>query len=110
MLIAAARRRVAAWRQPRTAVRLARVLWVIWAILAWNVVFDHVIVVAGRDYLAAAAAAAAASPPRRANMDAWMRPAVTRGLLVATSAAGAILVTGLVSVGAASRRARASQR
>jgi hypothetical protein len=31
-------------------------------------------------------------------MDDWMEPAVTRGLWMATAAAGAILVTGLVSV------------
>jgi hypothetical protein len=36
-------------------------------------------------------------------MDDWMRPAVTRGLWIATAAGGAILLTGLASVRAASR-------
>jgi hypothetical protein len=63
------------------------------------VVFDRVIVVAGRRYVSAAALAAAAGPAAPPlNMDDWMGPAVTRGLVLATAAAGAILVTGLVSV------------
>ena len=46
--------RIASLRQPPTAARLARALWIIWAIIVWNVVFDQVIVRAGRDYLVAA--------------------------------------------------------
>ena len=72
-------------RQPRPAARLARVLWMAWAIVVWNVVFDRVIVVAGREYIAAAYAP---PPPIRgpsANMDDWMQPAVTRGLWFATA-------------------------
>jgi hypothetical protein len=38
-------------------------------------------------------------------MDAFMRPAVGRGLWIATAAGGAILVAGLASVRAASRAA-----
>jgi hypothetical protein len=37
-------------------------------------------------------------------MDAFMRPAVTRGLWLASAAAGVVLVTGLVAVRAASER------
>jgi hypothetical protein len=94
---AAARRRVAAWRQPPAAARIARVLWIVWAILLWNVVFDHVIVVAGRDYIAAAGRAAAAPHGPFANMDAWMRPAVTRGFWIATASGGAVLLAGLAA-------------
>ena len=105
MLIAAARRRVAALRQPAAAARIARVLWIAWAIVVWNVVFDHVIVVAGRSYIVAAGQAARATPQAPlVNMDNWMRPAVTRGAWMATAAAGAILLTGLASVSQASRR------
>jgi hypothetical protein len=105
MLIAAARRRVAALRQPGPAARLARALWIAWAIVVWNVVFDRVIVVAGRHYVAAASLAAAANPSARPlNMDDWMEPAVTRGLWMATAAAGAIVVIGLAAVGIGSRR------
>ena len=105
MLTAAARRRVAALRQPGPAARLARALWIAWAIVVWNVVFDRVIVVAGRSYIAAASRASAADPSARPlNMDDWMEPAVTRGLWMATAAAGAILVIGLAAVSLGSRR------
>src|SRR3954470_18184129 len=104
MLLADARRRVEAWRQPRRAARLARVLWIVWAIVVWNVVFDHVIVVAGRDYIRAALRAAAVPGGPLANMDQWMRPGVTRGLWIATAAGVAVLLPGLVAVGHAGRR------
>ena len=99
-----------AWRQPRRAVRIARALWIAWAIILWNVVFDHVIVVAGRGYIAAAARAAAAGPAVPfANMDDWMRPAVTRGFWIATASSATVLVTGLIAVNHAGRRAGASE-
>jgi hypothetical protein len=111
MLIAAARRRVAALRQPAAAARIARALWMAWAIVVWNVVFDHVIVVAGRNYIVAAGQAARAIPPAApVNMDNWMRPAVTHGLWIATAAAGAILLAGLLSVSQAARRVARSTR
>jgi hypothetical protein len=102
-MVTAVRRRVEAIRQPGPARRVARALWIVWAIVVWNVVFDHVIVVAGREYIAAAtrAAYAPAAPRRYENMDAWMRPAVTRGLWVASASAGVILVSGLLLVRAA---------
>ncbi len=104
MLIAAARRRVAALRQPAAAARIARALWMAWAVVVWNVVFDHVIVVAGRHYIGAAGRAASAPAALPVNMDDWMRPAVTAGLWIATAAAGAILLTGLAVVGRVTRR------
>jgi hypothetical protein len=107
MLTAAVRRRAAALREPRAAARIARVLWIAWAIIVWNVAFDHVIVVAGRNYINAARLAAAGDGPDHhphfVAMDDWMRPAVTRGLWIASAAAGAILVTGLAAVALASR-------
>jgi hypothetical protein len=96
---------LAAWREPRSAVRLARALWIAWAVIVWNVVFDHAIVVAGRDYIAAARQAAAAPAGPFANMDDWMRPAVTRGFWLATAAGAAVLVTGVVAVSVAARSA-----
>ena len=86
------------------ATRLARVLWVLWAVLLWNVVFDHAIVVAGRTYIAAAARAAASSDAPRNNMDDVMRPAVERGLWMASAAGGAILLIGLAGVRAGAHR------
>jgi hypothetical protein len=98
MFTEASRRRVAALRQPGPAARLARALWIVWAIVVWNVVFDRVIVVAGRSYVAAAYRAAGDPSVRPPAMDDWMKPAVARGLWMATAAAGAILVTGLAAV------------
>ena len=109
MLLAAARRRVAAWRQPRPAARIARALWIVWAVLVWNVVFDHVIVVAGRQYIAAAGRAADAPSRPFANMDDWMRPAVTRGFWIATASAGAILLVGMVALPLGGARGRREQ-
>ena len=76
-------------RNRDTVRRLARALWIAWAVIVWNVVFDHAIVVAGRDYIAAARRAAAAPAGPFASMDDWMRPAVTRGFWMATAAGGA---------------------
>jgi hypothetical protein len=90
------------WRQPRIAARVAVALWIAWAVIVWNVVFDHVIVVAGRNYIAAARRAAVAGA--FANMDDWMRPAVTRGFWLATASAAFILLTGLAAVARAARR------
>jgi hypothetical protein len=75
---------------PARAARMARVLWIAWAVVVWNVVFDHVIVMAGRRVVAGLAATV--------NIDELMRPAVGRGLWIATVAASAILVVGLSSI------------
>jgi hypothetical protein len=72
--------------------RLALVLWIAWAVVVWNVIFDQVIVLAGREYIQAALAA---SVGPFANMDDWMQPAVARGALWASVASGAILATGV---------------
>ena len=101
MVTAIARQRFAAL-SPSRAARLATALWVAWAVVVWNVVFDHVIVLAGRRYLNAAGIAAGGSGAY-ARIDDWMRPAVTRALWTATGAGAAILVIGLVSVRLASR-------
>ena len=95
--------RIASLRQPPAAARLARALWIVWAIIVWNVVFDQVIVRAGRDYLVAAGQASA-KQAARPNMDAYMRPAAQRGVWIATAAGALILFTGLASVRAACRR------
>ena len=89
--------RLAALRQPARAARIAAALWVVWAVVVWNVVFDRVIVVAGRQYLRAAALAVAAGGPY-ARIDDWMRPAVTAALWMASAAAAAILILGWFGV------------
>ena len=97
----ALRSTVARWRQPRSAARIARALWIAWAVIVWNVVFDHVIVVAGRRYIHAAGLAAGRSGPdgrSLVQMDDYMRPAVTRGVWIASASAGLILLTGLLTI------------
>ena len=84
------------------AVRFAVGLWIAWAVIVWNVVFDHVIVVAGRNYVAAAGRAARVAGPF-ARMDDWMRPAVTHGLLLASLSALALLAIGFSCIRAATR-------
>jgi hypothetical protein len=75
------RRRAAAW------------LWILWAFVAWNLVFDLVIIEAGREYVRVARAAAAAGGPY-AKIEDTMRPARSRALWLATASAGVILVVG----------------
>ena len=98
MLTASADGHLAALRQPRRAARIARALWISWAIVVWNVVFDHVIEVAGRQYIVAATGAASGSGPY-ARIDDWMRAAVTRAFWTASAASAAVLVVGLILVG-----------
>ena len=86
-----------------TARRLALWLWIIWAVLVWNVVFDHVIVVAGREFIVAAGLAARHGGPY-ARMDDWMRPAVTRGLWIASASAGLIVAVGIAGWKASGRK------
>jgi len=102
-MIAIMRQRLSRLRQPARAARIAVWLWVVWAVVVWNVVFDRVLVVAGRQYINAAAIADSTGGPY-ARIDDWMRPAVTEGLWVASAAALAILVVGFVAVRFARRR------
>ena len=88
---------LAALREPVRAARIALVLWIAWAVVVWNVVFDHVIVVAGRRYIAAALLAANSGSGAYAHMDDWMRPAVSRAFWTATAAAAGLLVVFLAA-------------
>lgn len=79
------------------AARIATALWIVWAAIVWNVVFDQAIVLAGQDYVHAAVVAANGPGPY-ARIDDWMRPAVARAFWMATAAATVLLiclVTGL---------------
>ena len=76
------------------ASRIALGLWIVWSVVVGNVVFDHTIEVAGRQYLHAAGVAAQNGGPY-ARIDEWMRPAVATGLRNASMAAGVILALGL---------------
>jgi hypothetical protein len=89
--------------------RLAIVLWLAWAAVVWNVVFDRVLVVAGREYVRSAMAAANGSGTY-AHIDDVMRPAVPRAVGAASAAAGLIVLVGLVAVRLAARRATSTER
>jgi len=82
--------------------RLAVVLWIVLAVVVWNVVFDHVLVEAGRAYIIAADTAVRGGQPYEL-IEAWMRPAQSRALWWATGSALVILVVGLTAVRRASR-------
>src|SRR5262245_42318718 len=92
-----------AWREPARKARLARILWVVWAVVVWNVVFDRVLVLAGRQFVHAASVSARETGQYLRAAD-WMQPAIARGLTLATGAAAIILVAGLVAVPIALRR------
>jgi hypothetical protein len=76
--------------------QIALWLWIVWAVVVWNVVFDRVIVVAGREYLSTARAAVKAGT--YAKIDDTMRPAVPRALWLATGSALGILAVGIISI------------
>ena len=109
MVTAAVGRRIAWLRQPARAARLAVALWTIWAVVVWNVVFDYALVMAGRAYVHAAGVAARQGGPY-ARMDDWMRPALARGLWMATAAGASIAVVGFVSTRLAARTMRLAGR
>ena len=87
--------------------RLARILWVVLAFAVWNVVFDRVLVLAGREYVYAATLAARDGVYLFAKD--WMASAVARGFWLASAGAAIILATGLALVAVASRRHTESQ-
>ncbi len=75
----------------------------------WNVVFDRLLVLAGRRFVHAAATAASTGQPYLL-IDPWMREATTAALRCANGVAGALLVVGGISIVLAGRRAFASPR
>jgi hypothetical protein len=84
-------------------VRLALALWIAWAVVVWNVVFDHAIEIAGRAYLHSAAVAAQSGAPY-ARIEDVMRPGATTAFWTASGAAGVILAIGCAGLGFAGRR------
>jgi hypothetical protein len=71
-------------------------LWIIWAVVVWNLVFDLVIIEAGREYVRVARAAAIHGS--YAKIDDTMRPARSRALWLATASAGLILLVGVAAL------------
>jgi len=89
--------------------RLAAWLWVVWAFVVWNLVFDRVIIEAGRDYVRLAVAASQEGGPY-VRIEDTMRPARSRALRLATASAGVILVVGFVAIRRANRSRSSGNR
>ena len=86
----------------RHSPKLAGTLWLVLAFVVWNVVFDRVLVLAGRRYTHAAAIAFREGH-QYVRIDEWMRPAVAHGVRVASVTALGIAAFGLIAVAFASR-------
>lgn len=82
-------------------------LWGVLAFLVWNVVFDRMIVVAGRQYVADATVSARRG--RFLLVDDRMKPAVRHAAAVATAAAAGTFAFGFVAIRLAARRRTRSQ-
>jgi hypothetical protein len=91
------------------AIRLAIALWITLAVVAWNVIFDQILVHAGRTYVVAALTSARQTHTYL-RIDDWMRPAVTRALVTASAASVVILAVGLIAIRVAAKRDRADER
>ncbi|HEX4346963.1 MAG TPA: hypothetical protein VHZ73_05285 [Vicinamibacterales bacterium] len=94
-------------RNTRTGAFAAIGLWAVCAFCVWNVVFDRVLVLAGRRYSLAAHDAARVNTFLR--IDDWMRPAASRGFWDASVAGALVLAIGVAGVVIAVRRPTISE-
>jgi ABC-type Fe3+ transport system permease subunit len=76
---------------------VATVLWLVFAVLVWNVIFDRVIVLAGRRYSHDAAVLYRTSG-QYLHIDDVMQPAIAHGVRVASAAAVAVAVVALLLI------------
>jgi hypothetical protein len=93
----------------RRQIRIAVWLWILFAFAVWNVIFDRILVLAGRRYVWAATLAAQQGGPYL-RIDDWMRPAIAHGVRVASLVSGAILLASMAAIYAAWRGSRAAAR
>ena len=89
-------RRPVRW-PPAHPVRVAAVLWLTFAIVVWNVVFDRILVIEGREYVYAASVAANESRPYVGAHD-WMRAAKKLAPWNSSAAGGVLLAVGLTAI------------
>lgn len=87
----------------RRATVTAVVLWLVFAFLVWNVIFDRLIVLAGRRY-SHDATVLYRTTGTYLRIDDVMRPAIAHGALVASLSAGAIAIAALVLIRLAAAR------
>jgi hypothetical protein len=90
------------WRRLR---RAAIIAWGVFAIVVWNVVFDAIVIQAGRDYLTRQALHQQGRGPA-VTIRQVMHPEVARGARVATAAGGSVAAFGGLAVWLIARRRR----
>lgn len=102
-----------AWRafrsDPQRQTAVAYVLWIVLAGVIWNVVFDRVLVLAGRRYVHAASQADEGGRPP-VLVDPWMREARSRGARLAALVTVPVMVVGVIAIRFASRRNTSHRR
>lgn len=87
----------------RRRIGTAIVLWLVFAFVVWNVVFDRILVLAGRRY-SYDAKMLYRTTGHYLRIDDVMRPAVWHGLWVASSVAIAIAVGAMIVIRLAAAR------
>jgi hypothetical protein len=86
----------------RQKTRIAVVLWLVLAGVVWNVIFDHLRILADRRYVYDATMAVRRGQPFLL-IDSVHPQAIRRGVRIASLVAGAIAVAGLGAIALASR-------
>jgi hypothetical protein len=94
---------------PARPVKLAALLWLTFALTVWNVVFDRILVIEGREYVHAAATAVSQSAPY-VLAEPWMRAAQARALVTASSAAVVVAIIGFAGIALAMRNPQPDTR
>lgn len=94
-------------RASRRRLRIAAGLWLALGLFVWNVMFDYDVRTAAVRYLYLQGLHAAGRGPS-VGVDAVMRPATTRGALVATAWSVSLVAVGLAAVNLAARQRTAS--
>jgi hypothetical protein len=94
---------------PDRPVRAAVTLWLVFAFTVWNVVFDRILVIEGREYVYAAAVAASQSAPY-VPAEPWMRAARAHALWSASAAALVVATVGFSGIGLATRSPQRTSR
>jgi len=89
----------------RRQVIVAVALWLLLAFVVWNVIFDRMIVLAGRRY-SHDAGVLYRMTSRYLYIDEVMRPAVAHAARVASVAAGTLALVGLLGIRMAASRDR----
>lgn len=90
-------RQALAGRDTRRAVTVAVIVWVVFAAVVWNVIFDQLLIIAGRRY-SYDAVVFYQTTHHYLRIDDVMRPAIAHAVRVSSLWSGALLAAGLVAV------------